>query len=58
VQKDKPILIPDEILAAYLSQDEITAYKKSDTRITSITVYAEKPAETPASCCAPGNGCC
>ncbi len=58
VQKDKPIQIPDEILAAYLSPEEIAGYKNSDTRITSITVYAEKPAGAAAPCCTPGNGCC
>lgn len=58
VQKDKPILIPDEILSAYLSPDEITSYKNSDTRISSITVYAEKPADVPSACCTPGGGCC
>ena len=58
VQKDKPILIPDEILSAYLSPDEITAFKNSNTRISSITVYAEKPLEEKAPCCTPGGGCC
>jgi SAM-dependent methyltransferase len=58
VQKDKTILIPDEILAEYLSSEEITAYKNSNTRITSITVYAEKPAKDERKCCDPGSGCC
>ena len=43
LQKDKTIIIPDDILANYLSAEEIAAYKKGATRITSITVYAEKP---------------
>lgn len=58
VQKDKPIHIPDEILANYLSADEIAAYKNSHTKITSITVYAEKPAKDDRNCCEPGSGCC
>lgn len=58
LQKDKAIHIPDEILAAYLSPDEIESYKKSNTRITSITVYAEKPAKDARNCCEPGSGCC
>ncbi|MFZ9386419.1 MAG: arsenite methyltransferase [Chitinophagaceae bacterium] len=58
LQKDKTIVIPDEILSAYLGQEEIDAYKESHTRITSITVYAEKPAKEVRACCEPGSGCC
>lgn len=58
VQKDKPIHIPDEILANYLSADEIAEYKNGTTKITSITVYAEKPAKDDRNCCEPGSGCC
>jgi arsenite methyltransferase len=55
VQKDKPIVIPGDILSKYLSQEEIESYKKSGAMITSITVYAEKPAAE-KSCCGPE--CC
>lgn len=58
LQKDKTIIIPDEILASYLSAEEIAAYKKGATKITSITVYAEKPAKDDRNCCEPGSGCC
>lgn len=58
LQKDKAIHIPDNILANYLSAEEIAAYKKGNTRITSITVYAEKPAKDDRNCCEPGSGCC
>ena len=58
VQKDKTIHIPDDILANYLTPEEITEYKNSNTRITSITVYAEKPAKDERKCCEPGSGCC
>ena len=58
LQKDKTIIIPDEILASYLTADEIAEYKKGATRITSITVYAEKPAKDDRNCCEPGSGCC
>jgi len=58
IQKDKTINIPDEILAAYLSEEEIKEYKKGAVRITSITVFAEKPAKDDRKCCEPGNGCC
>ena len=58
LQKDKTINIPDDILANYLSAEEIAEYKKGKTRITSITVYAEKPAKDDRKCCEPGSGCC
>ncbi|MEQ1678848.1 MAG: arsenite methyltransferase [Chitinophagaceae bacterium] len=58
LQKDKTIIIPDEILASYLSADEISEYKKGKTRIASITVYAEKQAKDDRNCCEPGSGCC
>jgi arsenite methyltransferase len=55
VQKDKAIIIPDDILSQYLSAGELAAFKQSGTGIRSITVYAEKPLKE-ESCCAPG--CC
>ncbi len=58
LQKDKPITIPDNILANYLDENEISEFKNSKTKITSITVYAEKPAKDERNCCEPGNGCC
>ncbi len=58
LQKDKTIVIPDEILAKYFSAEEVATYKASNTRITSITVYADKPAKDERNCCEPGSGCC
>lgn len=58
LQKDKAIIVPDEILANYLGTEEIREYKSSNTKITSITVYAEKPAKDERNCCEPGNACC
>lgn len=58
LQKAKPINIPDDILANYLSAGEIAAYKRGTAKITSITVYAEKPAKDDRNCCEPGSGCC
>lgn len=58
LQKDKTIVIPDEILAEYLNTEEIDVYKKSKVRITSITVYADKPSKDERKCCDPGSGCC
>ena len=51
LQKEKPIIIPDDILKNYLTAAEITEYKSKPTAIYSITVYAEK-----RSCC--NTGCC
>jgi ubiquinone/menaquinone biosynthesis C-methylase UbiE len=54
IQKDKPIIIPDDILSNYLSAEQITAFKNSGTGIRSITVYAEKALDK--TCC--GQECC
>lgn len=51
IQKDKPIVVPDDILKNYLNDEEIAQYKAKETSIRSITVYAEKP----ASCCTPNS---
>jgi arsenite methyltransferase len=56
VQKEKPIIIPDDILLNYLSKEEVNEYRASGKGIFSITVYAEKPAENKQ--CIPGGGCC
>ncbi len=58
LQKDKTIIIPDNILANYLTAEEIEEYKKGGTKITSITVYAEKLAKDDRNCCEPGSACC
>jgi ubiquinone/menaquinone biosynthesis C-methylase UbiE len=58
LQKEKEIVLPDDILSNYLSQEEINDYKKSDTKITSLTIYADKPAKDERNCCAPESGCC
>ena len=57
LQKEKAIIIPEDILKNYLNEEQIAVYKKSNTAIYSITVYAEKPEEK-ESCCKPGSGCC
>ena len=56
IQKEKAIVIPDDILSNYLDATALAAFKQGTTGIFSITVYAEKPTET--KCCAPGSGCC
>lgn len=56
IQKEKAIVIPDDILKNYLSQDEIHSFKTGDTGIFSITVFAQKPINQ--NKCTPGGGCC
>ena len=52
IQKEKAIVIPDDILNSYLSADELAAFRNSQLGIYSITVFAKKP----EACCEPG--CC
>ena len=52
LQKEKAIVIPDDILGNYLSAEQIARYRNSPSGIYSITVFAKKP----EACCAPG--CC
>ena len=57
IQKDKAIVVPDEILKQYITEEQLSIFKQSGTGIRSITVYAEKPlAEEKKSCCGPE--CC
>ena len=70
VQKEKPIVIPDDILGKYLSQEQVNVFNKDAIGIFSITVYAEKPGTKKekqnvklseiqtATCCTPESGCC
>ena len=54
IQKEKTIIVPDDILINYLNKEEIEQYKNNASSIKSITVYAEKP----TTCCTPESGCC
>jgi hypothetical protein len=54
LQKEKPIIIPNDILKNYLSDKEVANYNAKPNIIFSITVYAEKR----ESCCTPKSGCC
>ncbi|MBK8627344.1 MAG: arsenite methyltransferase [Saprospiraceae bacterium] len=56
VQKNKPIIIPEDILSGYLTKEEVKKYIDTETSIRSITVYAKKKEQS--SCCTPGGGCC
>ena len=55
IQKEKAIIIPDDILINYLTTDQIAAFKNGATGIFSVTVFAKKPI---AEKCVPGGGCC
>lgn len=57
VQKEKPITLPHDTLAQYLSDVQIADMQASGVGIFSVTVYGEKPAAQTASCCGP-DGCC
>lgn len=52
IQKEKPVVLPNEILSTYLSSQEIEAYQRGEFGIFSVTVYGQKP------CCDPKSGCC
>jgi len=54
IQKEKAIVIPDDILIRYLTQEEINTFKNSGAGIFSVTVFAQKP----VAACVPGGGCC
>lgn len=54
IQKEKEIIIPDDILDKYLSQEEIADFKNSNVGIKSITVFAKKSEDV--ACCGPD--CC
>lgn len=43
VQKEKPIIIPDDILKNYLNDEQMLSFKNGSTGIFSITVFAQKP---------------
>lgn len=58
LQKERRIIIPDEILSVYLNTREREKYKSGELGVYSITVYAEKPSleSKKEACCEPG--CC
>jgi arsenite methyltransferase len=67
VQKEKTIVIPDDILEKYLSESALRQFQDSSMGIFSVTVYAEKQGVKPEkkkvqmaelTDCQPGSGCC
>lgn len=57
IQKEKPIIIPNDILVNYLTKEEIAQFNNGSTGIFSVTVFAKKPLEN-KKVCIPGGGCC
>ncbi|MFK7833172.1 MAG: arsenite methyltransferase [Winogradskyella sp.] len=43
IQKEKPIIIPDDILSKYMNEAIIAEFNSENVGIFSVTVYAEKP---------------
>lgn len=54
VKKEREIIIPNDILAEYLNEEELKAFRESGAKIMSITLVGEKEA---SECCS-GGGCC
>ncbi|MCL4113314.1 UNVERIFIED_CONTAM: hypothetical protein GTU68_039344 [Idotea baltica] len=66
IQKEKPIIIPDDILNNYLDADALQEFKSGTTGIFSITVFGVKQGGlkndlkilAQGEVCTPGGGCC
>jgi arsenite methyltransferase len=56
LQKEKAIVIPDDILRNYLNAEQMQEYRSGAAGIFSISVFAQKPVQE--ACCTPGGGCC
>jgi hypothetical protein len=71
IQKEKKILLPDDLLRQYGTEEEIKEFRGCGVDILSITLYADKPgkkekpkmsvqekAEKKAACCGAESNCC
>lgn len=67
LQKQKDILIPDDILSKYFNAEKLEQFKSGSTGIFSVTVFAQKPGINSSKpkvnivdidVCVPGGGCC
>ncbi len=69
IQKEKPIIIPDDILTNYLDGEALASFKNGTTGIFSITVFAQKKGKSSTykaidlgfdsgAVCDPNSGCC
>ncbi|MEM6347701.1 MAG: arsenite methyltransferase [Bacteroidota bacterium] len=56
LQKEKTIVLPDELLRDFLSEEKVQSFKNSELGIFSITVFGRKPVEAKEGCCGPT--CC
>jgi SAM-dependent methyltransferase len=56
IQKEKAIVIPDDILINYLTPAQIDDFKTGNTGIFSVTVFAKKSMKE--NKCVPGGSCC
>jgi arsenite methyltransferase len=52
IQRERKNELPDDMLAKYMSKQEVEEFKKDFAGIASITVYGEKP------CCNSESNCC
>ncbi|WP_084362938.1 arsenite methyltransferase [Roseivirga echinicomitans] len=57
IKKERRIELPDELLLKYVSPEELSAFRETDSGIYSITLYADK-LEEGACCNSTGSGCC
>lgn len=53
ILKKHEIFLPDELLLQFIDQVELEEFRKSDNKVLSITINANKPNEQ--NCCAPKN---
>ena len=58
IQKEKRVTVPDDILANYLSAEEIQEYKNSGAGVFSVTVYADKKKDASPTENVSGAECC
>jgi arsenite methyltransferase len=56
IQKEREIVLPDDILKNYLSESDLITFRKSGAKILSINLYAERPLQAEKTCCGPA--CC
>ncbi|NNF35370.1 MAG: arsenite methyltransferase [Saprospiraceae bacterium] len=65
IQKEKTIVLPDDILGRYLGEEDIQKFRDGTVGIYSITLFASKSEKARevkmvdlAADCIPGGGCC
>ncbi|MGF1638399.1 MAG: arsenite methyltransferase [Cyclobacteriaceae bacterium] len=71
LQKEKRIVLPNDILLRYMNEDEINNFNTQGAGIFSVTVFAQKPGQNNSmaleeienqkpslNACMPGSGCC